>query len=100
METRILMTRRGCPYCLQMIKIINKINIKLPIDKKIRIIDCGNYEEFNLQNIPLIKKLEKDGLEHGYPFLFIDGIIIEPFPTVEQGIIFFKEFLKEEILFN
>ena len=90
------MKRRGCIYCLQMVKVINKVNLRLSIEKKIRIIDCSDSHEFGLNNIPLMKKLHNDGFKDGYPFLFIDGLVIEPFATVEQGLHFFKEFLNDD----
>ena len=99
METRILVTRRRCPYCRDMKKVINKINLKLPIDKRIKVIDAWEYEEFGLKNIPILSKLNKDGLNEGYPFLYISGIIIDPSPTREQLKILLERYLKNELLY-
>lgn len=99
METRLLLTRKGCPYCRQMIKVISKLNLRLPLDKRIRIIGCHEWEEFGLRNIPLMDKLEKDGLSEGYPFLFIGGVVIEPSPTEQQLKILLENFLSRDFLF-
>ncbi len=98
MKTRILMTRRGCAFCRDAIRVVNKLNLHFPIEKKIRIIDCWEYEEFGLNNIPLINKLHKDGLKEGFPFLYIDGIIIEPAPTPKQLKILLTSFLQEDFV--
>lgn len=91
------MTRRMCPFCRQMTRVINKINLNLPIGKKIQIIDCWEYEENNL-DIKLIEKLNNSGLKEGYPFLYIDGIIVDSAPTEEQLRIFLEEFLNEDLI--
>ncbi len=97
-ETRILMTRRSCPYCRQMIRVINKINLKLPVDKRIQIIDCWEHEEFGLNNLPIINKLESSGLKEGYPFLFIDGCVIDNATTQEQMEILLNTFLNDDFI--
>ncbi|MHA1329739.1 MAG: hypothetical protein ACTSR2_01555 [Candidatus Hodarchaeales archaeon] len=98
METRFLLVRRGCPVCRSFIKVISKINLRLPIEKRIRIIDCYEWEEFGVKNIPLMDKLEQEGLSEGFPFFYIDGIIVEPFPTTEQIKIFLETYLKDEFI--
>lgn len=97
METRFLLTKRGCHHCLEMKKVINKINVRLEIDKRIVIIDCFNWEEFGLRDIPLMDVLEKIGF-NGYPYLYLNGAIIEPAPTPEILRIVLESFLKEELL--
>lgn len=96
---RVLLVRRGCPFCRDAIKVISKLNLKMNIDKRILIIDCYEWEEFKLDNNPLLNlfsKMEKEGF--GYPFLYVDGIIIEPSPSPEQLKIVLKTFLREDIL--
>jgi len=99
MKTRLLLTRKGCPFCRQMVSVINKLNLDLPLDKRIKIIDAWEWEEFGVDNLPILKKLNKDGLAEGFPFLIIDGVIIEPAPGKEQLNILLKTFLKDDILY-
>lgn len=98
MESRFLLTRRGCPFCNQAIKVINRINPKLPIDKRIRIVDCANWEDFGVRDIPLMDIFDKLGLNDGYPFLYIDGIVIEPAPTQEILKTLLLSMLKEDLI--
>lgn len=98
MNTRLLITRSGCPHCREMVKVVSRINLNLPIDKRIEIIDAWEVEHFDLQNIPLLKKLEEDGLKYGYPFLYISGIVIEPAPTEEMMKRLLDKFLYEDYI--
>lgn len=98
MKTRILVVRRRCPFCRAIKKVINRINLRLPIENRIVIKDAWEWEEFGLDDIPILKKLEKDGLSEGFPFLFIDGIIIEPAPTEEQSKILLENYLSGEFI--
>ena len=100
MESRFLLVRTGCPFCREAIKVISKLNLKLPIEKRIRIIDCYEWESYGLKNIPIMDVFNKMGLKEGYPFFYLDGIITEPFPTSEQLKIFLKTFLKSEFIVN
>ncbi|MBU0959422.1 MAG: hypothetical protein KKB31_05750 [Nanoarchaeota archaeon] len=95
---RFLLVRKGCPHCRKVMKVVNRINPKLPFDRKIKIIDCFEYEEFGLKNIPLMNVFGSIGLNEGYPFFYLDGIVVEPPPTPEQLNIFLKTFLKKELI--
>ena len=96
---RFLMVKRGCDKCRPISKIVNsKINPRLPTEKTIKIIDCYEWEEFGVRNIPLMDKLEKIGLHMGYPFLFVDGIIIEPTPLPEQMQMLLERLLNKEFI--
>jgi len=98
MIERFLMVRRGCPFCRDAIKVINKLNMKLSIEKQIRIIDCYEYEELGLKNIPLMKTFEDMGIKEGYPFLIVNGFVIEPAPTPSILQTFLIKFLKEDLV--
>jgi len=99
MESRFLLTKKGCPFCRDLIRVVKKINFNLPIEKRIKIIDCYEFEDFGLQNILLMPIFEREGFNY-YPFLYIDGAIIEPAPTPEQLFIALKTLLNKELLLN
>lgn len=82
-----------------MMKVVNKINLKLPFEKRIRIIDAWEYEEFGLRSLPILDKLEKDGLREGYPFFMCDGAIIESAPNVEMFKIVLENFLENDLVY-
>jgi len=98
MIDRFLVVRKGCPFCRQMLKVISKINLKLPLDKRIQIIDAWEWEQFGLDNQMILKKMNKIGLDDGFPFLYMEGVIIEPSPTTEQLRILLETYLNDEII--
>lgn len=93
---RLLLTKRGCPYCNEAIKVINKINLKLQVGRKIQIVDLYSWEEFGLDNNPLRELFNRSNFD-GYPFLYIEGILIEPAPTRENLKILVSSFLGDEL---
>ena len=99
MMNRFLLVRSGCPHCREFLKAINTINIKLPFDKKIKIIDCANWENYGLILEPIMEKFEKDGLKEGYPLCFIDGIIIEP-SNKDVLKVYINKLLEEDLQVN
>ena len=97
--TRILLVRRGCPHCRQILPEINRINMKMELHKRIKIVDAFEYEELGMNFPPVLKKFSRNKLFDGFPLLYLDGIIIEPFPTREQARVFLNEYFKNEIAF-
>ena len=101
----MLLTRLGCPFCREFSRIIQRyINYKLPPWKKIEIKDCRFYEQYNIDIIPVMKKLEKDGLNEGFPFCFLildeenlQGVVVEPAPSIVLKT-YLDSLLKEEYL--
>lgn len=98
--TSYLIIRRGCPFCRQMVKVVNKLNLRLPFEKRIKIVDAWELEELNVDYIQIIKKFEKEGLsKEGFPFFYADGIVIEPAPTSEQMKICLENFFEKDLVY-
>lgn len=97
--TRFVIVKARCPICRQMVKVINMINLRLPIEKRIRIVDYHDWEEFGLDNNPLFSKIEEElpDKEYPYPFLYIDGIVTEPAPNEELFKIYLQSFLSKDL---
>jgi len=93
---RFLLIERGCPYCNEAVKVINKFNLFLPLDKKIRIFDLFSWEKFGLDDKPLRKIFNRSNFD-GYPLLYISGILVEPAPTRENLKSFLHSFLGGEL---
>lgn len=75
MNTRILITRAGCVHCRQFLRIVDRINSRLPIEKRIKVYDNRMWEEFGFRQHLITEKLEQDGFD-GYPFMYCDGIVV------------------------
>lgn len=96
MNNRYLLVKRGCPYCLDFAKAVRIINMKLSMEKRIQIIDCWLWEEYGVKLEPIMDKFKKDGLAEGFPFCFIDGLIVEPAPT-DVLKVYLTKLLEEDI---
>lgn len=94
--TRILIVRRGCPHCRQFLSVIIWFNLRLPLNKQIKIFDNFKWEEFGYREHPIMEKLEKDGFD-AYPYLYLDGIVVNP---SQKELIkpFLSEYLTKELL--
>lgn len=66
-----LFVRDGCPYCAIAKKSVNQINMKLPINNQIKIVDCTYYDKYGIITDPIIK-IFQPYLE-SYPTLFMKG---------------------------
>ena len=102
METavRFLLTRKGCPHCRDFIKAVQPINQKLPVHKRIEIIDGWDWEEHGVMMEPILEKFNKEGLsEEGYPLCYLDGLILDNnFSTPDVLNAFLNKFLEEDII--
>ncbi len=77
MKTRFLLIKLGCPYCRKFLKAVQRVNFGLNAEERIQIFDNWVWEELGVQLYPVMRKFEKNGFS-GYPFCYIDGIIVEP----------------------
>lgn len=61
----------GCPRCAIICSFIERINIRLPINERIKIINCTYYQRTGIPDHPLILLYNKSF--DGFPTLFIKG---------------------------
>lgn len=95
---RVLLIRQGCNGCKEYLRVLPKMNLRLPIEKKIEIIDCFEWEQFGLKSHPIMDKFSDKDFED-YPLLYLDGILVTGVAWAEQIKIFLEKYLKEDFLF-
>jgi len=78
---RYIIVRRGCPFCLMAIKAVLFVNRYLPYEKRIQIFDNFQWEELKFLSHPFIEERVDQETFDGYPYIYIDGGVIEPAPT-------------------
>ncbi|MEM3075069.1 MAG: hypothetical protein QW727_03970 [Candidatus Pacearchaeota archaeon] len=81
-KNRVIFILQGCYYCRKVMPIIERINMKLPIDKRIKIIDCSLYNNYGIIDNPLIEMYGKHF--DGFPTLFIGNLKISGANTIEE----------------
>lgn len=96
-QTNFAIVKRGCPACRGALKIIDPINLRLPVGKRIKIYDNYLAEEFGIEVHPICKKVSKDGFT-AYPFIYLSGLVLEP-AQKELLVPFLEEFFKEDFLY-
>jgi hypothetical protein len=93
---RLLLIKRGCPFCLEWTKVINQVNLKLPFEKRIRIIDNYEWEELGVDFNPIVNKFDLKTF-HTYPFCYLDGIVVGS-ATKKLAHSFLDRYLREEFI--
>lgn len=96
-KRRILFFIQGCSYCRRILEIIPRINARLPIHKRIKLIDCTYYQRYGILTDPLIALYAKNFT--GYPTLFIGPTKTEGFHSkIESEIYMYSHVDKEFII--
>ena len=95
--TRVLLKKQGCHFCNDAMRVINRLNLKLPLNKQIKIVDGSEWEEFGVRSKPIMDVLEDKGFNY-YPFLIVDGIIVAPAPTPQILYTYLSKLLEEDFV--
>ena len=67
-----MFVKSRCPHCRHTLMPVTKINMNLPMNKRIDIIDSMYWENFGINVHPIMNKLKFDG----YPTIFAEGFKI------------------------
>lgn len=94
---RFIIIREGCDFCLMVIKAVLFLNRYLPDDKKISIVNNYEMEELKFMAHPFVELMVDPDTFDGYPYLSIDGCVIEPAPT-ELLIISIAKIISDDLL--
>ena len=73
-KLRLAFFVEGCLHCRTWKDFIQRINGKLPIEKRIKIIDCTEFQKYNIISDPLIVLYNKHF--DGFPCIFIGNLKI------------------------
>lgn len=99
---RFLLIRFKCPHCREFVKAIKLRNLRLPVDRRIEIIDCFAWEDYGVKLEAIMDKFEELG--EGYPLCFLTkeginrGIILQPAnPDILKT--YLDKFLEDEFIF-
>lgn len=104
MKSRFLLMKRYCHICPMTVKVVSELNKRLAIQNQIRIINCHNWEEFGVMDVPIMEVFSKMTYKdrqifQGYPFIYIDGIFIDIPPSSQYLKTLLTTMLQEEIEF-
>lgn len=94
-KQRVVFTMTGCHHCAVAKRVIPKINMNLPFEKQIHIVDCSEYRKWGIKN-DLISMFEK--YIDGFPILFIDGHVVKGANTESEYEAFLNVYLRKELI--
>jgi hypothetical protein len=93
---RIMFYVNGCSHCKIVSKFIEQINMKLPMHKRIRLVECTFYQKYGVITDPLIALFSKSF--NGFPSIFLDGIKMEGANTKEESMAYLNAFLEDDYI--
>ena len=73
-KLRVVFVLQRCNYCKKVLEFIERLNMRLPIEKRIRVINCTFWQYYEIMTDPLIALYNK--YIDGFPTICIDGIRI------------------------
>ena len=93
-KIRVAFIIQGCPRCRLICEFIERINAKLPVYKRIQVIDCTYYNNYKITENYLINLYGKHF--DGFPTLFIGNKKISGANTRIESEAFLSSLLEEE----
>ena len=98
MPSRFLFFKTSCPACLEYLRIIPMLNLRLSREKQITLIDGLQLELFGVTNYPILKEFDPR-LFNSYPLLYLDGSVIKGFVLAQQLKILLERFFKDDFIY-
>lgn len=81
---RIAFVIEGCIHCNSLKSFIERFNLKLPLDNRIKLVDCSRYYDFGIIDDPLILAFKdvknRNGikvLDGSFPKVVFDGHVLD-----------------------
>lgn len=96
LNSRILFVIDGCEHCAKWKSVVDRINIEVPVNKRIRVIDCTSYNLLGITNNPLIRLF--DQYLSGYPSLFYNKAHLEGANSKEEVEAFIRSALHDDFI--
>ena len=95
-KIRVLFVIQGCQHCRVWLEFIERINAKLPIHKRIKIVDCTYYQNYHILTDQLIALYNKHF--DGFPCMFIGNLKISGMNSRIEAEEYLSSLLEEEFI--
>jgi len=93
---RIAFVMQGCSHCRILSEFLESINFKLPIHKRIKVVDCTLYQNYGIVTDNLILLYSK--YFDGYPTVFMGNTKISGSHTRIEYETFLHDLLEDEFV--
>lgn len=91
---RILFFEQSCSHCNKYLEFIERINAKLPTEKRIKLVDC-EFSKYGITD-PLYDLFEKH--IDGFPTLFLDGSKKTGINSVIESLAYLESYLNRQFV--
>ena len=99
MNARILFIVEGCLHCHNYKEFIERINSNLPLDKRIKLVDCTLFYDRGVMVDPLISIFKKH-IGNTFPVLFFEGIRLDGSNSRIEVESFIRAMVDEEFIMD
>jgi hypothetical protein len=96
-KARVLFVIDGCGHCAKWKEFIERLNLEVPIEKRIRVINCTNYNSLGIEDYQIIKLFDKY-MEGNYPFLFFEKVKLNGANSREECEAFIRSALHKNFI--
>lgn len=96
-KARILFVIDGCSRCQKWKEFIEALNLEVPIEKRVKVINATNYNSLGIIDYPVIKLFDKY-MEGNYPFLFFEGVLLNGANSREEAEAFIRGALHNDFI--
>ena len=96
-KSRTLLVIQNCGICRKWKEFIERFNLELPIEKRIKVIDCTNFNSLRVIDNSLLQIFDKY-IPDQFPVLFLDGMRINWANSREECEAFVRGYLHKEFI--
>ena len=96
-KIRVLFVISLCSQCAKYKEFIERLNMELPINKRIRVIDSTNLNSLGIWDYSILKVFDSY-MKGNYPFLFLDGMLFNGANSKEECESFLRAYLHNEFI--
>ena len=94
---RVAFTIMGCEHCKVLKMFLDRFNINLPFNKRIRMVDCTKYHDLEIIDNSLIR-LYKNHIKGTYPVIFIGYQKLEGATCEQEVKVFLNQYLSDDLI--
>jgi hypothetical protein len=97
MKARILVVIDGCTLCAKYKEFIERENLTVPINKRVRVINATNFNSLGVTDYPILNVLDKY-MKGSFPFLFFDGILLNGANSKDEAEAFIRGAFNKDLI--
>ena len=96
-KARLLMVINNCGRCAKWKEFIERENLTVPLEKRIRVINCTSSNSLSVIDYNIINTFDKY-MEGNFPFLFLDGKLIQGANSKEECEAYVKAVFHKDLI--